>query len=119
MLVERLNETMRSRALGEAEANVEYLRSQLAHADQVAVEQAISKLLESELQKVMVARGAKQFAFRVVDPAEVPKWRSSPKRTVTVALGLFAGGLVGLIVYLRPLVPQSASDRWRHLTVES
>jgi uncharacterized protein involved in exopolysaccharide biosynthesis len=96
MLVDRLNETMRSRALVEAQANVDYLRSQLAQADQVAVEQAISKLLESELQKVMVARGAKQFAFRVVDPAEVPKWRSSPKRTLSVTLGLLAGGLVGV-----------------------
>jgi uncharacterized protein involved in exopolysaccharide biosynthesis len=97
MLVDRLNETMRSRSLEEAQANVEYLRTQVAQTNEVAVQQAVSKLLESELQKVMVARGAKQFAFRVVDPAEVPKWRSSPKRTVTLALGLLAGALFGLI----------------------
>jgi uncharacterized protein involved in exopolysaccharide biosynthesis len=105
MLVDRLNEKMRTRALEEAQANVDYLRNEVAQTNVVAVQQAISKLLESELEKVMVARGAKQFAFRVVDPAEVPKWRSSPKRTVTVALGLLAGALLGLLaVFVRQSV---------------
>jgi uncharacterized protein involved in exopolysaccharide biosynthesis len=99
-IVDRLNETMRSRALEEGQANVDYLRNELAQTNSVAIQQAISKLLESEMQKVMVARGSKQFAFRVVDPAEVPKWRSSPKRTVAVALGLLAGGLTGIAAVL-------------------
>ena len=102
MIVDRLNEVMRTRSLQEAQTNVDYLRSQVAQTNEVAVQQAVSKLLESELQKVMVARGAKQFAFRVVDPAEVPKWRSSPMRAVDVAVGLLAGALFGLMaVFVR------------------
>jgi uncharacterized protein involved in exopolysaccharide biosynthesis len=102
IIVDRLNEQMRARALAEAQANVDYLRNELAQTNVVAVQQAISKLLETEMQKVMVARGNKQFAFRVVDPAAVPKWRSSPRRTVQVALGVLAGGLVGLFaVFVR------------------
>jgi uncharacterized protein involved in exopolysaccharide biosynthesis len=97
IIVDRLNEQMRARALAEAQANVDYLRNELAQTNVVAEQQAISKLLETEMQKVMVARGSKQFAFRVVDPAAVPKWRSSPRRTVVVALGVLAGGLAGLI----------------------
>jgi uncharacterized protein involved in exopolysaccharide biosynthesis len=96
MIVERLNDQMRARSLEEGEANVAYLRKVLAENDVVEVKLAISKLLETELQKVMVARGDKQYAFRIVDHADVPKWRSWPKRRVIVAIGILAGGLAGL-----------------------
>lgn len=102
LIVDRLNEQMRARALAQAQANVDYLNNTLAQTNLVVVQQAMSKLLETETQKLMVARGTKQFAFRVVDPAAVPKWRSSPKRTVWVALGVLTGGLAGLFaVFLR------------------
>lgn len=96
-IVDRLNEQMRSRALAESEANVAYLRKELGTTTEVAVQQAISRLLETELQRVMVARGDKQFSFRIVDPAAVPKLRASPRRFVWVALGILAGGLIGLL----------------------
>jgi len=102
MIVERLNDQMRSRSLAESEANVAYLQKALADTNVVEARFAISRLLEKELQKVMVARGEKQFTFRVVDHADVPKWRSSPKRRVVVALGILAGGLAGLVaVFMR------------------
>lgn len=110
-IVDRLNDQMRERALREAQANVDYLRNELAQTNVVPVQQAISKLLESEMQKVMVARGNKEFAFRVVDPAAVPKWRSWPKRTMVVALGILAGGIAGLIaVFARQAYKRSSSD---------
>lgn len=100
MIVDRLNDQMRSRALAESDANVAYLQRVLAESDVVEVKQAISRLLEIELQKGMVARGDKQYAFRVVDHADVPKWRSWPKRKIVVALGILAGGLAGFLAVL-------------------
>jgi len=105
LVVDRLNEQMRSRALDEAQTNVDYLQKALAATNVVAVEQAISKLLETEMQKVMVARGTKEFAFRIIDPAQVPKFRSRPKRSLMVSIGLLVGGLAGLFaVYVRHAV---------------
>jgi uncharacterized protein involved in exopolysaccharide biosynthesis len=99
-IVDLLNERMRARALAEGEANVEYLQKELATTTIVEVKQALARILETELQKVMVARGDKQYAFRVVDHADVPKWRSWPKRKVIVALGMLAGGLAGFAAVL-------------------
>lgn len=95
-IVDLLNEQMSSRALTEGEANVAFLQKELATTAIVEVKQPLSRLLETELQKVMIARGDKQYAFRIIDHADVPKLRSWPKRRVIVALGILAGGLAGL-----------------------
>jgi uncharacterized protein involved in exopolysaccharide biosynthesis len=108
-IVKRLNDQMRQRALTEGEANVAYLQQELAETTVVEMKLALSRILEAELQKVMVARGDKQFAFRVVDHADVPKWRSWPKRRVILAVGLLAGGLAGLAaVFLREWLARRA-----------
>lgn len=97
-LVARLNERMRQRALKEAEANVAYLQSALESNKLVPVQQSIGRLLESELQKLMLARGSEDFSFRIVDPATPPDRRARPKRTLIVASALFLGGVFSLIV---------------------
>jgi uncharacterized protein involved in exopolysaccharide biosynthesis len=102
LFVERANDRMRSRAQIEAERNVKFLREEATATTVVTLQQSISRLLEHELETLMLARGNKEFAFRVVDRATVPKWRSSPKRTLTVVLATMAGGLLSLVVvYLR------------------
>jgi uncharacterized protein involved in exopolysaccharide biosynthesis len=97
-LIERVNVQMRDRALAEAESNVEYLRKQLGTTSETSLQQAASRLLESELQKSMLARGNREFAFRVIDRPEPPKHRSEPKRGISVGLGFLAGGIFGVLV---------------------
>ena len=97
VLVDRLNARMRERALEEAETNVTYLQEELAKTNVVTLQQAVGRLLESELQKLMLARGTQEFAFRIIDSAEPPKQRVRPKRTLVAIFGTLAGGVVGLI----------------------
>lgn len=97
-LVARINERMRQRALKEAEANIEYLQSELESNKLVPVQQSIGRLLETELQKLMLARGSEDFSFRIVDPATPPDKRSRPKRTLIVVSAVFLGGMFALLV---------------------
>lgn len=99
-LVERLNDRMRRRALQEAESNVAYLQAELEDVGVVAIQQSIGRLLETELQKLMLAKGNLEFSFKVIDPAEPPKYRSRPKRTLLVIMSTVLGGMVGLFVVL-------------------
>jgi uncharacterized protein involved in exopolysaccharide biosynthesis len=94
----RLNNYVRRRALLEAEANVEFLQEELSKADVATLRQSIASLLEGELQKLMLARGKEEFAFRVIDRAEVPKYRERPKRRIIVVLAVLGGGLLAVFL---------------------
>ena len=91
LLVDRVNDDLRARALREAESNVAYLQRELSGATIVTLQQSIGRLLDSELQKLMLARGKKEFAFRVIDRAETPKWRYRPQRALIVSFAFFLG----------------------------
>jgi uncharacterized protein involved in exopolysaccharide biosynthesis len=97
LLVARVNARMRERAQLEAERNLKFLREELRTTNVVTLQQSISRLLENELEKLMLARSTQEFAFRVVDRAAVPKWRSRPKRTLLVILATMGGGLLGVL----------------------
>ena len=91
------NSRLRQRALAEAETNVDYLRAELAQTSVVALQQSIGRLLEAELQRLMLARGSEEFAFRVIDAASPPKEAARPKRVLIVAAGLLSGGVLAIL----------------------
>jgi uncharacterized protein involved in exopolysaccharide biosynthesis len=98
LYADRANERIRARALREAQGNVNFLQGELATTSLVTLQQSIGRLLDTELQKLMLARENKEFAFRVIDRAEVPKWRVWPKRVQSIVLATLIGG--ALSVYL-------------------
>jgi len=99
------NETLRDKALATAERNLAYLNAQLPVTTSVTVQQSIGRLLDQEMQTVMLAKGNPEYAFKVIDPAKVPKIRSSPKRTQITLVALIAGGFIGvLFVFIRRAV---------------
>jgi len=87
-----LNDRMRQRALSDAQTSIVYLREELGKTNEVVLQQSISRLIESEMQKITMARGNPEFAFKVIDRAEVPKRKSSPQRVLIVFAAAFLGG---------------------------
>jgi uncharacterized protein involved in exopolysaccharide biosynthesis len=105
LYADRANEQIRTRALLEAQANVSFLEHELTTTTVVTLQQSIGRLLDTELQKLMLARENKEFAFRVIDRAEVPKWRVWPKRIQTVVLAtVFGAVLATYLVFLRDAI---------------
>jgi uncharacterized protein involved in exopolysaccharide biosynthesis len=100
LMVRRLNSQMRDRALADAEANVAFLRTELESTQVVSLQQSIGRLLEAELQKLMLARSSEEFSFRIVDPAQVPKKKFKPQRALIVLGSLLVGGLLGVALVL-------------------
>lgn len=101
-ITQQVNDEMRLRTLDEGARNISYLQSQLAVTEAVSLQQAIARLIEGEMQKVMLAQGTDEYAFRIIDSAEPPAKRSRPKRTLTVlfafAASLFLATLGAILV---------------------
>lgn len=99
-LVERANRDLRAREIKQSQTNLAYLNDQLTKTSVVELQKAIYSLIEAEIKKVMIANGSDEFAFRVVDPPRIAEERSSPKRGLIVAVALFLGFMLGVVLAL-------------------
>jgi capsular polysaccharide biosynthesis protein len=90
-LVELTNDFLRDKAIQESERNVAYLADQAEKTKAVPVRDSIYNLMESEIKKEMVARGSKEYALKVIDPAVIPERHSSPQKPVWAITGFLIG----------------------------
>lgn len=105
LMVQRLNSRLRAQALAESQRNVDFLQKEMAATSVVSLQQSMGRVLEGEMQKLMLARGNEQFAFKVIDPATPPKRRDAPKRALIAIVATLAGGFLGLLaVFLRKAI---------------
>lgn len=102
LLIKRVNEVMRQQAIDEARQSIEFLNKELAKTNVVDLQQAIYRLTESQINRIMMANVRQEFAFKVVDPAIAPdaKYKVRPKRLVIMIFGALIGGAVGVSIAL-------------------
>ncbi len=109
--VSLLNARLREQALQEAERNVKFLQQEIANTNVISMQQSVSRILEAEMQKYMLAKGEVEYAYKIVDRASAPKLRESPKRTLIVLLSILLGGIVAtlFIVFQTGIFSSSSS----------
>jgi len=95
-LVAKANDQIRQRSIQESEQRLKYLNEQLAKASFIELREAISRVIESEVKSMMLAQVQTEYAFKVIDPAVVPKYRAAPRRTLIVLAATFVGVLLGV-----------------------
>jgi uncharacterized protein involved in exopolysaccharide biosynthesis len=83
-MAQQINAQMRERAIADAGTKIAYLRAELEATTQVSLQQSISRLLESQMQNMAIARSNEEYAFRVVDRARVPKKPFMPQRVLLI-----------------------------------
>jgi uncharacterized protein involved in exopolysaccharide biosynthesis len=93
-LVKLTNDYLRKKAIDESERNIAYLTEQADKTEVVGVKQAIYTLMESEINKAMLARGNDEYAFKVLDPATQPERPSYPRPVLWVTVAVFASLLL-------------------------
>lgn len=99
-LVGLVNARLRARALEESERNAAYLQQAIADTNVSAVQQALGRLLELELQKQLLAKGNSEYAFKVVDSSTIPRYPISPRPLVILSFSALSGFAFGLFAAL-------------------
>jgi uncharacterized protein involved in exopolysaccharide biosynthesis len=94
-LVALTNDYVRGKAIGESERNIAFLNDEAVKTTVVEAKQAIYKILENEINKVMLARGNSEYALKILDPAVPPEKASSPQKFIWILGGFFGGLFLG------------------------
>lgn len=99
-LIERLNATVRHQAIDDSKRSLEFLRHERAQTDVVALQQAITHLMEGQLESIMMANVRREFAFKVIDPAVASDLDDyvRPRKLLIVSGALFFGIMLGVFV---------------------
>jgi uncharacterized protein involved in exopolysaccharide biosynthesis len=99
-LVNAANDLLRRQAIERSTTNLEYLQKVLDRTTVVTMKDTISKLMETELKKQMMATGNRDYAFRVVDPPVIPEHKSAPKRSLFAVFGGAFGAMLWICMVL-------------------
>jgi uncharacterized protein involved in exopolysaccharide biosynthesis len=93
-LIKLTNDYLRQAAIEETERNISYLNGEAARTSVLEVRQAIYTILQTEIDKEMLARGSQEYALKVIDRAFPPERPASPRKV----LWLLSGAVIGLIL---------------------
>lgn len=102
-LVDRTNNVMRERTIHDLSKNIEYLERELGSTNVLAIREAITRIMESQIQQIAIANTRDQYSFRTIDPPVEPDpedfvW---PSHIMFVLIGLVFGfGICVLIAAL-------------------
>jgi hypothetical protein len=101
-MADRLNNELRVRAIETADASLAFLEQEIQKAYDVETRQAISRLMESQIKKKMLANVTRDFELRFVDKAIVPDadFPLRPKKFLMGCLGFVFGALLGVVTSL-------------------
>ena len=99
-LVARINGEMKARAMDEADKSVHFLEEESKRTSLVPTQQAIGRLMESQINQRMLANVTDDYALRVVDRAlpPDPKDPVSPRKVLIMVAGAVSGLAVGLFL---------------------
>ena len=99
-LIRLANNELREQAIEFGEKSITYLNQELERTNVVEIQQAIYKLIEAQIQNIMIANVREEYAFRVIDPAVIPDVddRISPNRPLIIVIFLGIGLMFGLLI---------------------
>jgi uncharacterized protein involved in exopolysaccharide biosynthesis len=90
-LVQLTNDYLRQRAIKEANRDINYLGQEAQQTNVVQLKRAIFTVLQYELEQSMLARGTKEYAVTIIDPAVAPGQPRWPDKKLWIAVGIFLG----------------------------
>lgn len=99
-MVEMVNDRLRAESTRNADRSIEYLNKELAKTNVVELQQAIYRLIETQVNNSMLANVQREYAFRVLDPAVPPELRIRPQRTLMVIAGAFVALILATLAIL-------------------
>lgn len=99
-LVEAINKTVREQDVAKAERSISYLKQQIATTQLAELQTGLFELIQSQTETIMLANASPEYLFQTIDPAVVPELKVKPMRALICIIGVFIGGILGVLSVL-------------------
>ncbi|MCK4410164.1 MAG: hypothetical protein KAW67_08765 [Candidatus Eisenbacteria sp.] len=100
-IVARVNGHLQIRAITEGERSLQFLTRELQRTNIGEVRATIYRLMETQMQRMMVANVKEEYGFRVLDKAVPPEKHVRPNRKLTAVVAFIIGLLVASYLSMR------------------
>jgi capsular polysaccharide biosynthesis protein len=98
IIVKNINESMRDFDIANAENAIDFLYKRSNDTNILEIKEAISHLLESQMQTLMMASINDDFVFKVIDSPAISEEKIKPSRALICILGTLIGLFFGILV---------------------
>ena len=98
LFIETLNNHLKEQAIKEAEANIDYMNKLIQETPLLEMRQTLYAVIAEQTKQIMFAKAQQYFAFKIIDPPEVPDKKHKPKRSMIVTLSTFVAAFMAIFL---------------------
>ena len=100
IVIENINESMRDNDAKKALSSIDFLQNSLKETKIKEIKDAVTQLLEDQIQALMFASANKDYIYKIIDLPIVPEKKSDPSRLIICLLGAILGCMIGISLSL-------------------
>jgi LPS O-antigen subunit length determinant protein (WzzB/FepE family) len=100
IIIFNINESMRELDKLDAENAISYLNESSKSVNILSIREVIARLLENQMQTLMLASSNDAYIFRIIDSPIVSENKSGPSRALVCILGTFLGLILSVLLVL-------------------
>jgi len=97
LIINEADELLRNKDLQESSAAIAFLNNEIPKSSLITMRDAISKLVETQLQKQMMTKINEEYLLKVIEPPFIPEVKSKPIRALICILGTLLGGILACV----------------------
>lgn len=98
IIVYNINESMRSIDINDAQNSIDFLNNTASNIKIQSIKEVVSKLLERQMQTLMLASSSEDYVFKTINSSIVPEEKSGPNRSLICIMGTLIGAFVSMII---------------------
>ena len=99
-IIYNINECMREIDKQDAQNSIDFLNESLKNTNSQSIKVVFAKLMESQMQTLMLASSNDAYVFKTINSPIVPEDKSAPGRAVICILGTLLGGILSILIVL-------------------
>lgn len=100
IIIKNINKLMKNLDKLQAQNSIDFLNESLTQTSLAEVKVAISQLLESQVQILMLAEASQDYVFKIIESPIAPEKKSKPSRGIICIIATFIGFILSIIISL-------------------